>query len=85
MPIDSWDEIRTAWQVVRSGTVSGAAELESGNAAEDGDGDQQSAEGDVEAATFPVHRGGAPAVVFVLHPVHGAPASTRHVRGGRGD
>ena len=27
MPIDSWDEIRTAWQVVRSGTVSGAAEV----------------------------------------------------------
>lgn len=26
MPIDSWDEIRTAWQVVRAGTVSGAAE-----------------------------------------------------------
>lgn len=26
MPIESWDEIRTAWQVVRAGTVSGAAE-----------------------------------------------------------
>jgi len=26
MPIENWDEIRTAWQVVRAGTVSGAAE-----------------------------------------------------------
>lgn len=26
MSIDSWDEIRTAWQVARAGTVSGAAE-----------------------------------------------------------
>jgi DNA-binding transcriptional LysR family regulator len=26
MPIESWDEIRTAWQVARAGTVSGAAE-----------------------------------------------------------
>lgn len=26
MVIDSWDEIRTAWQVARAGTVSGAAE-----------------------------------------------------------
>lgn len=26
MPIESWDEIRTAWHVARAGTVSGAAE-----------------------------------------------------------
>lgn len=26
MPIESWDEIRTAWHVVQAGTVSGAAE-----------------------------------------------------------
>ncbi|PWE27726.1 LysR family transcriptional regulator [Pararhodobacter marinus] len=27
MSIESWDEIRTAWQVARAGTVSGAAEI----------------------------------------------------------
>lgn len=26
-PLDSWDEVRTAWQVARLGTVSGAAEV----------------------------------------------------------